>query len=182
MLNNWLGMGRLTKDPEIKDLQSGTKICNFTLAIDRPGAKEGQQQADFINCVCFNKTAEVISKYTSKGRRIAVEGAIQSRTWDDQDGKKHFATDVLVNRMHFADDKKETAAASDGLPDSYEPPASVYNQQPAGSYVPPTAPPPQVGVQQTGNPAQQTGNPAQQTGIPGVSNQTGGNARQPWAR
>lgn len=100
-------LGRLTKAPELKQTQSGTMVTNFTIAVNRRFAKEGQQQADFINCIAWRKTAEFISKYFTKGSMIAVTGSIQSRSWDDQNGQKRYATEIIVDGVYFTGEKPQ---------------------------------------------------------------------------
>ena len=104
-MNHWVGIGRLTRDPEVRYTQSGKAIASFTLAIDRRRSGDGNQQADFISCVAWEKTAEVISQYCTKGKKIAVEGRIQTRSYDAQDGSKRYVTEVVVNSMEFCDSK-----------------------------------------------------------------------------
>ena len=88
-MNTFIGMGRLTRDPEIKVTQSGTSVATFTLAIDRKFKdKRGERKCDFLNCVAWRNTAEFIGKYAKKGTKIAVTGEIQTRTYDDKDGRK----------------------------------------------------------------------------------------------
>lgn len=107
MLNKVILMGRLTKDPELKTTTSGISVCSFTVAVDRRFAKQGEErQADFINVIAWRQSAEFVSKYFSKGRMINVVGSIQTRSWDDQDGKKHYATDVVADEINFCGDKK----------------------------------------------------------------------------
>jgi single-strand DNA-binding protein len=101
-------MGRITRDIELRQTPNGTATTSFTIAVNRRFAKEGQQTADFINCVAWRSTAEFISKYFSKGSMIAVIGSMQSRSWDGQDGKKQFTTEVLVDEAYFTGEKKET--------------------------------------------------------------------------
>ena len=79
--------------------------AKFTLAIDRRKSSDGNQQADFIQCVAWEKTAEVISQYCTKGKKIAVEGRIQTRSYDAKDGAKRYVTEVVVNNMEFCDSK-----------------------------------------------------------------------------
>ena len=102
-------IGRLTKDPEVRYTQSSnTQVSNFTLAVSRRFVKEGEErQADFINIVAWGKTAEFCSKYFRKGMQIALVGRIQTRTYDDTDGKKHYVTEVVAEEVYFADSKKE---------------------------------------------------------------------------
>lgn len=101
-------IGRLTKDIELKTTQSNVKVANFTLAVNRRFVKEGQEQtADFINIIAWGKTAEFCDKYFGKGQQIGVSGRIQTRTWDDDQGKKHYITEVVAEEVDFADGKKE---------------------------------------------------------------------------
>lgn len=107
MLNKVFLMGRLTKDPEIRyTSENNTPVARFTLAIDRGYSKPGEErQADFINCVAWNKTAEFINNYFTKGKMMIALGRIQTRSWDDQDGKKRYSTDVVVDEVHFGEPK-----------------------------------------------------------------------------
>lgn len=109
MINKAILMGRLTRDPELRHTGSGTPVCSFSIAINN-GSGENQT-TDFINCVAWNKTAEFVDKYFSKGRMIALVGRIQTRSWDGQDGKKNYATEVVANEVSFCDSKKETDVA-----------------------------------------------------------------------
>lgn len=113
-MNKVILMGRLTRDPELRFSTNGsnTAVCRFTIAVDRRFQRPGEErQADFIPVVAFGKTGEFCSKYFAKGSRIAVVGAIQTRTWDDAEGKRHYATEVIVEEAHFADSKR-----GDGMP------------------------------------------------------------------
>lgn len=100
-------LGHLTKDVEIRYTQSNTPVASFTLAVNRRFAKEGEQQADFINIVAWNKTAEFCGKYFKKGSQIALVGRIQTRNWEDDNGQKHYATEVVAEEVYFADSKKD---------------------------------------------------------------------------
>ncbi|MBQ1535084.1 MAG: single-stranded DNA-binding protein [Ruminococcus sp.] len=101
-------LGRITKDLELKSTQSGTSVLQFTVAVDRDFVKQGEErQADFINCVAFKQTAEFISKFFSKGRMIAVEGRLQTRSYDDKNGTKHNVTEVIINKASFTGEKVE---------------------------------------------------------------------------
>lgn len=101
-------MGRLTKDPDIRYTQTNNiMVASFSLAVNRRFAKEGEQQADFINIVAWNKTAEFCSKYFKKGQQVAVVGRIQTRNYDDDKGIKHYITEVIAEEVYFADSKKE---------------------------------------------------------------------------
>ena len=99
-------LGRLTKDPEIRYTQNNTPVASFSLAVNRRFAKEGEQQADFINIVAWNKTAEFCGKYFKKGSQIALAGRIQTRTYEDN-GTKKYITEVVAEEVYFADSKKD---------------------------------------------------------------------------
>lgn len=119
-MNKAILMGRLTKEPEIRYTQNNTPVCNFTLAVDRQFSKD--KQADFISCQAWQKTAEFISKYFQKGSMIAVVGRIQTRTWEDNEGKKRYITEVIVDEAYFTGSKSktETDKATDTWPPDYE--------------------------------------------------------------
>jgi single-strand DNA-binding protein len=111
-MNKAILMGRLTKDSELRyTSNNNTAVCSFTLAVNRRFAKEGEQKADFISCVSWQKTAEFISKHFAKGDMIAVVGRIQTRTWDDNDGKKHYVTEVVVEEAYFTGSKTKGGEA-----------------------------------------------------------------------
>lgn len=100
-------IGRLTKDPEIRMTQSGTKNCSFTLAVNRMVKKEGYPDADFINCVAWNKMAELMAQYLHKGSQIGVEGRIQTRNYENKQGTKVYVTEIFVNSIQFLGSKKQ---------------------------------------------------------------------------
>lgn len=94
-------MGRLTKDPEVRYTQTNNiMVASFSLAVNRRFTKEGEQQADFINIVAWNKTAEFCSKYFKKGQQVAVVGRIQTRNYDDDKGIKHYITEVIAEEVY----------------------------------------------------------------------------------
>lgn len=111
-MNRVILMGRLTADPELRTTPQGTSVSRFTIAVDRRFAKEGQQQADFITCVAWRQTAEFICQYFVKGRMIAVEGQLQSRSWDGEDGKRQYATEVIVDNAFFTGEKTTEVSAN----------------------------------------------------------------------
>lgn len=107
-MNKVVLMGRLTKDPETRYTQtSNTQVTSFTLAVNRRVSKEGQPSADFINIIAWNKTAEFVSKYFKKGQQVGVIGRIQTRNYNDEQGQKHYVTEVVAEEVYFADTKKE---------------------------------------------------------------------------
>jgi single-strand DNA-binding protein len=115
-------MGRLTRDPELRHTGDGKPVCNFSIAISNGYGEE--QRTDFINCVAWNKSAEFVEKYFTKGRMIIVIGRIQSRTWEGQDGKKNYATEVVASEVSFGESKKASAdenyVPSVGVPEGSE--------------------------------------------------------------
>ena len=108
MINKAILMGRLTRDPELRHTGTGTAVCSFTVAIDN--GYGDNRSTDFINCVAWNKTAEFVSNYFEKGKMIIVIGRISTRTWEGQDGKKNYVTEVVANEVSFG----ETKRANDG--------------------------------------------------------------------
>ena len=112
-MNKAILVGRLTKDPELRATTSGVSVASFTVACDRKYVKQGEERkADFINCIAWRQSAEVLSRYCKKGDRIALEGTIQVRDWQDNDGKKHYVTEVAVEQWEFAQSKTEGAPAT----------------------------------------------------------------------
>jgi len=107
-MNKAILLGRLTKEPELRYTSNNNKaVCNFTLAVNRRFKKDGETQADFIPIVAWDKLGEFCGKYFLKGKQVAVVGRIQTRTWDDNDGKKHYVTEIVAEEAYFADSKAE---------------------------------------------------------------------------
>ena len=106
ILNRVILCGRLTKDPDVRQTDSGKIYARMSLAVDRRRAKDGQQQADFPTLIAWGKTAEFAEKYLFKGKRILVEGSLQTGSFE-KDGVKHYTTDVLVDNIEFADSKRQ---------------------------------------------------------------------------
>lgn len=111
-MNHVVLIGRLTKDPEVRYTQSGTAVGTFTLAVDRRVQKDKPKEADFVPCVVWSKTAEVVSNYCKKGKQVAVEGRIQVRSYDAKDGSKRYVTEVVVNELELLGSKNEGADRS----------------------------------------------------------------------
>lgn len=106
MINRVVLVGRLTRDPQSRKTPNGASVTSFTVACDRRGQKvEGQPTADFINCVCWNRIAENVAQYTHKGSLVGVEGRIQTRSYDDQSGRRVFVTEVLADSVQFLEPK-----------------------------------------------------------------------------
>ena len=103
-------MGRITDNPELKTTQSGVSVTSFTLAVDRSYTPKGEErQTDFIKCVAWRNTAEFISKYFSKGQRMAVNGALQTRSYTANDGSKRTVYEVVVDNAYFCESKNTEA-------------------------------------------------------------------------
>ena len=112
MTNQITLMGRLTRDPELRHTQTGLPVASFTLACDRDyKSADGEKQTDFIDCVAWRGTAELISKYLRKGRMAVVSGRLQLRDWTDRDGNKRRSAEVLTNTVSFADNRPKSAEA-----------------------------------------------------------------------
>ena len=112
-MNKVILIGRLTRDPEVRYTQgNNTAVCSFSLAVNRRFKQEGQPDADFINIVAWAKTAEFVSKYFTKGQQVAVSGHLQTRSYDDKEGKKVSVTEVGAEEVYYADIKKEQSATT----------------------------------------------------------------------
>jgi len=124
-------VGRLTKEPEVKMTSNQTAYCNFTVAVDRKFKdKDGNRQADFVICVAWKQTATFIQKYFHKGSRIGLTGSIQTRTYEDNEGRTVFVTEVLVDDVEFVEsaNKTEPTTAPAPIPEPEEP-----VQEPSGT-------------------------------------------------
>lgn len=110
-MNKVILIGRLVADPEIRYTQSGKAVASYRLAVDRPFKQDGQQEADFINCVAWGKTGEFAGNYLRKGTKIAVEGRIQTGSYE-KDGVKHYTTDIVVDRNEFCESRSSGQAAT----------------------------------------------------------------------
>ena len=121
MINSIVLVGRTTKNIELKQNKNGTNYVQFTLAVNRPFKDEqGQQQADFIQCVAWNKTAETIAKYVPKGTMIGVEGRLQVRSYDNEAGVRQYISEVLVNKFTFLESKKSSTMPEPVEPFNYQ--------------------------------------------------------------
>ena len=110
-------LGRLTKNPEARYTSTGKAVTLFTLAVNRPYTNaDGQREADFISCQAWGKTAEVVGNHVSKGDRLLVEGRLQIRSYTDKEGVKRYATEVIVNRVEFIEQKKDSNVKTEASP------------------------------------------------------------------
>lgn len=113
MFNSVILSGRLTADPELKTTQSGVTVTSFSIAVNRSYTKDGKSQADFINIVAWRNTAEFVTKYFTKGSLIGIEGSIQTRNYEDKNGNKRTAFEVVANQVHFLESKRNSEQESD---------------------------------------------------------------------
>lgn len=121
MLNNVVLMGRLTADPELKQTQNGVSVLSFSLAVDRDYTQQGQEkQVDFINIVAWRLTAEFISKYFTKGQMMALKGAIQTRSYEDKQGNKRIAFEVVVDKVYFCGSKNNNQKSQSNKTDGFD--------------------------------------------------------------
>lgn len=105
-MNKVILIGRLSKDPELRYTQGGTAVANFTLAVNRRFANQsGEREADFINCVAWQKTAEFVANYFKKGQQMAMEGRIQVSVYDGNDGQKRWKTEIIAEQIEFVGSK-----------------------------------------------------------------------------
>ena len=118
-MNKFQFLGRLTRDPESRVLpNSNTPVTTFSLAVNRRFADaNGERKTDFFNLTSFGKLADFCAKYYRKGQQVLVEGRIQNRSWDDQNGQKRYATDFIIENAYFADSRRDQDT-SDGVPSS----------------------------------------------------------------
>ena len=123
-MNKVILLGRLTKDVEVRYTQnSNTLVSSFTLAVNRRFIKQGEErQADFINIVAWSKLGEFISKYFKKGQQVLIAGRIQTRNYEDDNGQKHYITEVIAEEAYFAESKKEGDSSNNNvsIPESNE--------------------------------------------------------------
>ena len=117
MINRVVLVGRMTRDPELRRTQKGDAVTSFTLAINRNYESADGQQADYINCVVWNKRAEVTEQYCSKGSLVGVEGRLRSRSYDNAQGQKVYVVEVVCDSVQFLDTKKKEAQFNDSVDD-----------------------------------------------------------------
>ena len=124
MINRVVLVGRMTRDPELRRTQNGSAVTSFTLAMNSPKRNDEEQQADYISCVTWNKVAENVEKYCSKGSLVGVEGRLRSRTYDNAQGQRVYVTEVVCDSVQFLETKPR---------DKYEE-QQCHQQAPANSY------------------------------------------------
>ena len=135
MLNCVTLMGRLTADPELRTTTTGKSVCSFSIAVDRSFQRAGEQrQADFINIVAWENTANFISRYFAKGSMIAIQGSIQTRPYEDKNGNKRTAFEVIAREVSFCGSKSETGTVANAAPVSQAAPAPSYQTAVPGDF------------------------------------------------
>lgn len=123
-MNQFIGIGRLTADPDFNVTNSGVSVCKFTLAINRPYQQNGETQTDFLNVVAWRTLADNCDKYLKKGRQCAVTGSVQVRNYNDQNGNKRYVTEIIAEHVEFLGSKDNSANDDYGTP----PPAPKKKQ------------------------------------------------------
>lgn len=117
MLNRVTLMGRLTRDPELRQTNNGTAVANFSLAVDRDfKEKDGERSTDFLDCVAWSHTANFVAKYCAKGSMVAVDGRVETRDWVDKNGTKRKSVEIRVNDLYFAERKGGNSSNSESAP------------------------------------------------------------------
>jgi single-strand DNA-binding protein len=124
-LNHVVLIGRLTRDPELRQTPSGTAVANFTIAVDRRPKPDGAKDADFIRVAVWGKQGEACSNYLAKGRMVAVEGRLQVHSYQNQDGQNRTTTEVIAEHVQFLTAKGKTGAAANGSAEALSPEADI---------------------------------------------------------
>ncbi len=124
MINRVVLVGRLTKEPELRTTPSGAKVCQYTLAVNRTRKAEGHPDADFINCVTWNRQAETMAQYLDKGSLVGIEGRIQTRNYDNQSGQKVYVTEIITDSVQFLESKTKATQNQNNMANG-----AYYQQQ-----------------------------------------------------
>ena len=120
MINRTVLVGRLTRDPELRVSQNNVSVTTFNLAVNRPfTSKDGEQQADFINCVTFRKQAENVNQYVRKGSLVGIDGRIQTRNYENKEGQRVYVTEVVCDSVQFLEPKSQNQGAQQQSNNSY---------------------------------------------------------------
>ena len=151
MINRVVLVGRLTKDVEVRKTTTGLSVASFTVACDRRGQKnpDGSSQADFINCTAWRQSADFLGQYARKGAMVGVEGRIQTRSYDDQQGQRRYVTEVVCDNVNLLESKSQSMARAQQSNDysnsgygqqSYQQPYQQPTYPQTGSYTVPKTP------------------------------------------
>ena len=124
-MNKVILTGRLVNEPNVKysNNKEPLAVARYTLAVNRRFKRQGEQEAEFINCIAFGKLGEFAEKYFKKGQLISIVGRLQVRSWNDQEGQKRWSTDVIIEEQYFAENKKssENYSKNDNIPEGFYP-------------------------------------------------------------
>ena len=131
-------IGNLTRDPEMRSTSTGIPVCNFSIAVNRrfKNAQTGQQETDFFNIVAWRQLAELCGRYLAKGRKVAVFGSIQTRTYEAQDGSKRTAFDIVADEVEFLSASNNAGGSSSDYHAAVSSPVSAPRMQQAPSFAP----------------------------------------------
>lgn len=124
-MNRVILLGRLTADPELRQTQSNISVASFSVAVNRPFVKGAERQADFINCVAWRNTADFLCKYFTKGKPILIEGRLQIRNYEDKQGQKRTAAEVVCDNVSFVEGAPKTEGGA-----GYSAPAQPHSESP----------------------------------------------------
>ena len=116
MLNHFTGMGRLTRDPELKTTPAGISVASFAITVERDFAEGGEKKTDFIDVVAWRQTAEFVSKYFTKGMMAVVSGRLQIRDWTDKEGNKRKSAEIVADNVYFGEGKKDNGGSNQTKP------------------------------------------------------------------
>lgn len=119
-MNNVILKGRLVADPELRQTQSNISVCSFKIAVDKY-VKDGEKQADFIECNAWRGTADFISKYFTKGQEILIRGSLHNKNWTDKDGAKHYTYEVTAENAEFCGSKASNQSNDNSVPNDFDP-------------------------------------------------------------
>ena len=142
MINRVILVGRLTRDVEVRRTTSGLSVTQFTVACDRRFSRQdnnGGQNADFINCVAWRQTADFLGTYAKKGNLVGVEGRIQTRTYDDKDGKRVYVTEVVCDNVQLLESRRAREDSYQGSNNSYNASNNSYSNNSYNSYSAPSS-------------------------------------------
>lgn len=130
MINRVVLVGRLTRDVEVRKTQTGLSVASFTVACDRRGARDaqGQSQADFISCVAWRQAADFLGQYARKGALVGVDGHIQTRNYDDKDGKRVYVTEIVCDNVRLLESRSQSESRQESTADPYPMPADNYDE------------------------------------------------------
>lgn len=119
-MNKVIMLGRLSSDTELRTTQSGTAVCKFSIAVDRPAKQGEERQTDFFRITAWGKTGEFVNTYFEKGQRILIEGRLQNNNYEDKNGIKHYSNDVIAEKVYFADGKRTQQAQQETPQENFE--------------------------------------------------------------